>query len=55
MYEATVRVITALDLSGKSNAEVLSIIKQTIGIYSEYDVTKLHEVLDYKKQPKREA
>lgn len=56
MYEVTVKVTTMLDLSGKSNEEVLLEVKKTIGLYSEFDVSKLVEVTDYKKlEPKGEA
>lgn len=50
MYTVLVKVkVNSNSLRGMTYEEVLAFIKRTIGTYNEHDISKLVEVVRYKK------
>ena len=51
IYEVHVKILTSVPLQGKTKEEVLAVLKRTLGNYSEYDCSKLKEVLLVREIP----
>jgi hypothetical protein len=50
IYDVVVRIRTVADLSEKSKEDVLALLKKTLGVYSDYDVSRLEQVIRFTKR-----
>lgn len=49
MCDVLVKVKVNYDLTGKTKEEVLALIKRTMGGYNEHDISRVVEVISFKK------